>query len=61
MRARIELNPMSAWAYGNLAVMLDDQGRHAEALELIDKAISLAPRDCDFAEWRKDILQNLKP
>jgi len=59
-RKAIELNPRFAWAYCNLAVLLDDQGRHAEALELIDKAITLDPHDRDFPERRKEILENLR-
>lgn len=60
-RKAIELNPKNPWAHGNLAVVLDDQGRHAEALEFIDKAMSLEPHDRDFSEWRRDILKNLGP
>src|SRR5687768_33393 len=55
-RKAIQLNPTFAWAYCNLAVVLDDMGRHQEALDLIDKAISLDPRDRDFHERRQEIL-----
>lgn len=59
-RKAIELNPRNAWAHGNLAVVLDDQKRHAEALELIEKAISLDPHDRDFPEWEKEIREKLR-
>jgi tetratricopeptide (TPR) repeat protein len=49
----------NAWTHGNLAIVLDDQGKHEEALKSIDKAIALNPQDRDFREWRQDIVQNL--
>ncbi|MGH8556275.1 MAG: tetratricopeptide repeat protein [Methylococcales bacterium] len=60
-RKAIELNPKFPWAFCNLAVLLDEQGRHSEALELIDGAISLDPHDSDFPERRREILENLRP
>lgn len=60
-RKAIELNPRFAWAYCNLAVLLDEQGRHSEALKHIDEAISLDPQDSDFPKRRSEILENLKP
>jgi tetratricopeptide (TPR) repeat protein len=55
----IRLNYDNAWAHGNLAIVLDDQGKHAEALKSIDRAIALDPHDRDFREWRRDILEKL--
>jgi tetratricopeptide (TPR) repeat protein len=58
-RAAIDLNPSFSWAHCNLAITLDDAGRHAEALACIDRAIELDPSDTDFPQRRKEILDNL--
>ena len=56
----IQLNPSFSWAYCNLAVLLDELGRHQEALQFIDKAILLEPNDHDFLKQRNEILKNLE-
>lgn len=52
----IELEPAHALAYGNLAVVLEQQGRRDEALAAVARAIELRPSHGDFHYNRARLL-----
>ena len=61
LRSATERHPDSAAALNNLAQVLSDQGRNAEALARIDRAIALAgPFVTAARETRELILRRLK-
>ncbi len=56
LRAKVEANPSDTGLMRQLAAAQAAAGRHAEALETIDRAQSLAPLDNDIALARARIL-----
>ncbi|GAB6096828.1 hypothetical protein JCM14469_30810 [Desulfatiferula olefinivorans] len=55
----LAVHPRSVQALGNLGVCLAVQGRHAEALNAIDQALSINP-DYEPAQVHRAVIQNLK-
>ena len=56
-RRATEAQPAFAEAWGNLAAMLGEAGRTADALATLDRALSLAPEIVDLHALRGDLLR----